>query len=90
MTVQITEEARKEIANIRLEIFRLATRLRNIHQQDDAENDGQNDLLWQASSLMHAADVQLQNYLQLYPGGGQVPIEWQLKKSDRTLDGGTF
>lgn len=88
--MQITEKQQKEIAAIRFELSRLANKLRTIHSEDDAVNDGQNDLLWQASSLMHAADVQLQNYLQLYPGGGQVPIEWQLKKSDRTLDSGTF
>jgi len=79
MKVEINEKLHKEILGIRTELARLGGRLHLIHQEDEAENDGKNHLLWEASQLMQAADVQLQNYLGLYPDGDQVQIDWVRK-----------
>lgn len=71
MQIELTDEQHNEVEQIRLEVGKLAERLRLIHQEDDAPQDGP---LWQASSLLHAADVKLYNYFDPKHTGN---IDWQ-------------
>jgi len=82
--MQISDEQRKEIADIRQKVAEQALRLRHIHQEDDAP---QEHLLWQASSLLHAAQQKIASYLDPEHAGD---IEWQRKQLPGVIDSGTF
>jgi len=82
--MQITDKQRKEIDEIKLEVARLALRLRHLHQEDDA---GEDHPLWQASSLIHAGQQKLQSFLDPEHAGD---IEWQRKTHPGVIDSGTF
>jgi hypothetical protein len=59
--MQISEKQRKELADISQAVAQQALKLRNLHHEDDASP---NHPLWEASQLLHSAQLKLQGFLQ--------------------------
>jgi hypothetical protein len=73
MQITITKEQRNEIVEIHSTVAKQALRLRNLHQQDEVRAG---HALHEASSLLHAAEQKLLNFLDPEHAG---EIEWERK-----------